>query len=56
MPAQAKLRKDNGESMIELGLRPGERVVVDGQDKLQQGSRVKLADATPKSEARIRRP
>jgi len=41
-----------GETVIEDGLRPGERVVVDGQYKLQQGSRVKMADATPKPENR----
>jgi multidrug efflux system membrane fusion protein len=38
------------ETVIEDGLRPGERVVVDGQYKLQQGSRVKMADAAAKSE------
>jgi multidrug efflux system membrane fusion protein len=38
--------------IIEDGLRPGERVVVEGQYKLQQGSRVKLADAGGKSEGR----
>ena len=41
-----------GETVIEDGLRPGERVVVDGQYKLQQGSRVKMADATAKPENR----
>jgi hypothetical protein len=30
--------------VIETGLQPGERIVVDGQYKLQQGSRVKMAD------------
>jgi membrane fusion protein, multidrug efflux system len=39
-----------GETVIEEGLRPGERIVVDGQYKLQDGSRVKSADATAKSE------
>jgi multidrug efflux system membrane fusion protein len=39
-----------GETVIEDGLRPGERVVVDGQYKLQQGSRVKMADAAAKPE------
>lgn len=34
-----------GEALIEEGLRPGERVVVDGQYKLQKGSRIKTADA-----------
>jgi multidrug efflux system membrane fusion protein len=33
-----------GETIIADGLRPGERIVVDGQYKLQQGSHVKLAD------------
>jgi multidrug efflux system membrane fusion protein len=37
---------DQGEALIEEGLRPGERVVVDGQYKLQKGSRIKLADTS----------
>jgi membrane fusion protein, multidrug efflux system len=37
---------------IEEGLKPGERVVVEGQFKLQQGSRVRMADAAAKSEPR----
>ncbi len=41
MPAQVK----QGEDIIEDGLQAGERVVVEGQYKLQQGSRVKLAGA-----------
>jgi len=43
-----------GETVIEDGLRPGERIVLDGQYKLQQGSRVKIADGGGggKSEAR----
>jgi membrane fusion protein, multidrug efflux system len=40
-----------GETVIEDGLRPGERIVVDGQYKLQQGSRIKIPDATPKAES-----
>ena len=36
---------DQGEALIEEGLAPGERVVVDGQYKLQKGSRIKAADA-----------
>ena len=36
---------EQGEALIEEGLRPGERVVVDGQYKLQKGSRVKTADS-----------
>jgi membrane fusion protein, multidrug efflux system len=41
-----------GETVIEDGLKAGERVVVDGQYKLQQGSRVKMADAGAKPEGR----
>jgi multidrug efflux system membrane fusion protein len=33
-----------GEVVVEEGLRPGERVVVDGQYKLQKGSRVKTSE------------
>jgi multidrug efflux system membrane fusion protein len=40
------------EVVVEDGLRPGERVVVDGQYKLQKGSRVKIAEAGGKSEGR----
>jgi len=36
---------EQGEALIDDGLSPGERVVVDGQYKLQKGSRVKIADA-----------
>jgi len=36
---------ENGEALIDEGLKPGERVVVDGQYKLQAGSHVKPADA-----------
>lgn len=35
-----------GEALIEDGLQAGERVVVDGQYKLQRGSKVKMADAS----------
>jgi multidrug efflux system membrane fusion protein len=38
--------------IIEDGLRPGEKVVVEGQFKLQQGSRVRMAEAGGKAEAR----
>lgn len=38
-----------GEALIASGLTPGERVVVDGQYKLQPGSHVKLADSPGKS-------
>ena len=37
---------EHGEALIEDGLSPGERVVVDGQYKLQRGSTVKPADLT----------
>jgi membrane fusion protein, multidrug efflux system len=43
---------DQGDAIIDAGLQPGERVVVEGQFKLQQGSRVRLADAGGKSEGR----
>jgi membrane fusion protein, multidrug efflux system len=36
---------EQGEALIEDGLHPGERVVVDGQYKLQRGSRIKTADS-----------
>jgi membrane fusion protein, multidrug efflux system len=39
------LQIEQGEALIEDGLTPGERVVVDGQYKLQKGSRVKTAEA-----------
>ena len=48
LPAQV----EQGEVVIEDGLRPGERVVVDGQYKLQKGSRIKTADAGGKPETR----
>ncbi|HVM46804.1 MAG TPA: efflux RND transporter periplasmic adaptor subunit [Candidatus Acidoferrum sp.] len=40
------------EVIVEQGLRPGEQVVVDGQYKLQKGSRVKVAEAPSKSQIR----
>ena len=40
------------EIIVEAGLRPGERIVVDGQYKLQKGSRVKTAEAPGKSQRR----
>jgi multidrug efflux system membrane fusion protein len=49
---QSGAQVGQGETVIETGLRPGERVVVDGQYKLQQGSRVKMADGAGKPEAR----
>jgi multidrug efflux system membrane fusion protein len=45
---QSGAQVGQGETVIADGLRPGERVVVDGQYKLQQGSRVKMADAAAK--------
>ncbi len=36
---------EQGEALIDEGLRPGERVVVDGQYKLQRGSRIKPTEA-----------
>jgi multidrug efflux system membrane fusion protein len=36
---------DRGQALIEEGLTPGERVVVDGQYKLQPGSKIKLPDS-----------
>jgi multidrug efflux system membrane fusion protein len=36
---------EQGEALIEAGLRPGERVVVDGQYKLQKGSRISTTDS-----------
>jgi membrane fusion protein, multidrug efflux system len=50
--ARSGAQLGQGETVIEEGLRPGERIVVDGQYKLQQGSRVKTADAAAKPEAR----
>ena len=47
---------DQGDAIIEAGLQPGERVVVEGQFKLQQGSRVRLADAGGKPEGRGPKP
>src|SRR5262249_8610712 len=35
---------EQGEALIEDGLSPGERIVVDGQYKLQKGSTVKPSD------------
>jgi multidrug efflux system membrane fusion protein len=37
---------EQGEALIEDGLRPGEKVVVDGQYKLQRGSRIKPAESS----------
>jgi multidrug efflux system membrane fusion protein len=51
--ARRRSEVGQGETVIADGLRPGERIVVDGQYKLQQGSRVKMADAAGKSEGRM---
>ena len=48
-PQSAQPRSGKGKTVIEDGLRPGERVVVDGQYKLQQGSRVKMAGTPAKA-------
>lgn len=37
---------DQGQALIQSGLEPGERVVVDGQYKLQPGAKVKVAGPT----------
>ena len=42
----ARIERD--EALIDDGLKAGERVVVDGQYKLQPGSKVKIPDADPK--------
>jgi multidrug efflux system membrane fusion protein len=47
---------DRGQALIEVGLSPGERVVVDGQYKLQPGSKVKLPDAKEAEESPSTRP
>jgi len=41
---------EQGQALIDDGLQPGERVVVDGQYKLQAGSRVKLNQSTKAEE------
>jgi multidrug efflux system membrane fusion protein len=52
LAARSSTQVGQGETIIEDGLKAGERIVVDGQYKLQQGSRVKMADAAPKPESR----
>ena len=53
---------EQGEALIDDGLHAGERVVVDGQYKLQPGSQVEMAEAsgkpqtTPGREARRKAP
>jgi multidrug efflux system membrane fusion protein len=51
LAARSGSQVGQGETVIEEGLRPGERIVVAGMYKLQQGSRIKLADAAPKPES-----
>jgi multidrug efflux system membrane fusion protein len=48
---QSEAQIGQGETVIADGLRPGERVVVDGQYKLQAGSHVKMADAAAKPDS-----
>jgi multidrug efflux system membrane fusion protein len=43
---------EQGQALIEEGLELGERVVVDGQYKLQPGSRVKISEAAAKPHER----
>jgi membrane fusion protein, multidrug efflux system len=47
---------EQGEVVIESGLHPGERVVLEGQYKLQAGSRIRIADGADKSESRPTKP
>ena len=42
---------ESGMALIEEGLKPGERVVVDGQNKLQPGSHVKPVESSGKGGA-----
>jgi len=42
---------EQGQALIDNGLQPGERVVVDGQYKLQVGSRVKLSQSAKAEES-----
>jgi multidrug efflux system membrane fusion protein len=42
---------EQGQALIDDGLQPGERVVVDGQYKLQVGSRVKLSQSAKAEES-----
>jgi multidrug efflux system membrane fusion protein len=44
-------RIEQGEALIESGLHAGERVVVDGQFKLQPGSKVRIPETSPKAGA-----
>jgi multidrug efflux system membrane fusion protein len=42
------LSPEQGKMMVQEGLKPGEKIVVDGQYKLQRGSRVRTGDEGPK--------
>jgi multidrug efflux system membrane fusion protein len=42
---------EDGKALIEAGLTPGERIVVDGQYKLQAGAQVRIGEATPPPES-----
>lgn len=44
-PIKVAQMLETDEALIDDGLRPGERVVVDGQYKLQKGSRIKIPDS-----------
>jgi multidrug efflux system membrane fusion protein len=46
-------RIERDEALIEDGLQAGERVVVDGQYKLQPGSKVKIPEPAPKGGAPV---
>ena len=49
-------RIENDQALIDQGLQSGERVVFDGQYKLQPGSRVKIQDASPAEDAASKHP
>ncbi|WP_448207739.1 efflux RND transporter periplasmic adaptor subunit [Azospirillum sp. sgz302134] len=44
-------RTEGGKALIDEGLKPGDRVVVDGQYRLQPGSRVNASEAAPNGAA-----
>src|ERR1017187_4659835 len=52
LAARSSTQVGQGETIIEDGLKAGEGIVVDGQYKLQQGSRVKMADGAVNPESR----
>ena len=49
-------RIENDQALIDSGLQSGERVVFDGQYKLQPGSRVKIQEASPVEGAASKQP